>query len=256
MTAARRTSRHPSAAVLVRHLDGELDEVTTQRLRRHLRGCERCGDRLARVQRASIAAGEELRGWQTEVPVPDVARARAREAMRTAVRRRRWGGLRPAGWIAAVLLGVIVVGLAVEPVRAWVMQRLGVEVGVIDVAADVPVLPEAVVDGAGAVVSFHPASERLTIHVENRQAAGELILQALPLEQATAQVIGADGATLLVLPAGVRIENTVGSGASYRVTVPPAVRQVEVRVAGEPAQVMEVVGEGWGGRVPLGADSP
>lgn len=255
MTAARRTSRHPSAAVLVRHLDGELDEVTTQRLRRHLRGCDRCEERLAQVQRASLAAGEELRGWQTEVAVPEVVRARAREAMRGAVRRRRWGGLRPAGWVAAVLIGVIVLGLTVEPVRAWVLQRLGVEVGAVEIASDIPRLPEAVVDGAGAVVSFHPAAHRLTIHVENRQATGELILQALPLEQATAQVIGEEGAALLVLPTGVRIENPADSRASYRVTVPPGVRQVEVRVAGEAPQVVEVAaGEGWGRRVPLGED--
>ena len=254
MTAARRKFRHPSAAVLVRHLDGELDEVTTQRLRRHLRGCERCGDRLARVQRASIAAGEDLRDWQSGVPVPELARARALEAVRSAQRRRGRVGMGVRGWIAAALLGVIVLGFGVEPVRAWVMQRLGVEAGEVDVTAGVPRLPETVVDGAGAVVSFGPAATVLTIHVENRQAAGELILQALPLEQATAQVIGEEGGALLVLPGGMRIENSADSRASYRVTVPPGVRQVEVRLAGEPPLLVDVTGEGWERRVPVGAD--
>ena len=115
-------------------------------------------------------------------------------------------------------------------------------------------MPETVVDGAGAVVSFRPAATRLTIHVENRQAAGALILQALPLEQATAQVIGEEGGALLVLPGGMRIENSADSRASYRVTVPPGVRQVEVRLAGEPPLLVDVTGEGWERRVPVGAD--
>lgn len=254
MTAARQLPRHPSSAVLVRHLDGELDEVTAQRLRRHLRRCEQCGDRLRRYQKASAAAADQLREWQATVPVPDLARARARQAMRSAERTRPGVRLRRTGWLAAVLVGVVALGLTVEPVRAWVLQRIGTEGAVEMVAADPPRLPEVVVDGAGAVVSFPARAEQFTVHVERRQTTGELLLQALPLEQATVQVIGEGGAAVLVLPAALRIQNPASTGASYRITVPPAVRLIEVHVAGEPPLRLEVMGEGWSQRVPLGGD--
>src|SRR5690606_11612159 len=66
-----------------------------------------------------------------------------------------------------------------------------------------------------------------------------------------AQVTNGGAEEMLVLPAGLRIENSAGSRASYRVTLPASVRRVTVRVGQAEARSVVVGGSGWSEEVRL-----
>lgn len=252
MTAARPRPRHPSASVMLRRMDGELDPTLDRRLRRHLDRCAPCRGRMERLEETSTQASGALRAALAVTPVPELRRQAARRAMRAAGERRargrnrRFGGLA----VAASIAGVLVLSWTVGPLRAWVAE-LGMGGGGEEVAEPVVSLPGAVVGGAASIVAFDAASDLFTIELDARQLAGDLLLQVLPIERATAQITRSGSESMLVLPAGLRIENSTASVASYRVTLPPTVSRVEVRVGDAAPHVIPVGGDGWQEEVPV-----
>jgi hypothetical protein len=253
MMASRPTSRHPSTGELVRRLDGELDERAEARLTEHLERCDDCRSRVAQLTDRSREAARLLRG----IAPDDLMLARQREVARVAVRaaaaRRKSLVRARRGWAAAAATAaLVVVSLSVDPLRAWVMQRLDPG-GPGSDAAGSPVasLPSAVVGREGSVIAFQPAGPVFQLSVERTQPSGELLLQVRAVGQATAQVTNGGAETMLVLPSGLRIENSAASAASYRVTLPASVEQVVVRVADAAPRVISVGGADLVERIPL-----
>jgi hypothetical protein len=251
MTAIRSTSRHPSAGELVRRLDRELDPRAEARLARHLERCASCRARLEELTEHSNDAAQWLRGITFADPGNLLRREAARDAVRAAALRRRSIVRVRRGWAAAAAVAaLLVVSFSVDPLRAWMMQRLAItQPGA--AGASVASLPSAVVGGEGSVISFHPASGTFELSVERAQTVGEVLLQVRAVSQATAQVTNGATETMLVLPSGLRIENSAASRASYRVTLPASVREVTVRVGDGPPHDIVISTAEWVERIPL-----
>ncbi|HEX6926560.1 MAG TPA: zf-HC2 domain-containing protein [Longimicrobiaceae bacterium] len=241
MTATRR-SRHPSLGDLVRRLDGELDEATSERMERHLLGCPGCRARLAEVEGHSREVTRYLRSLRTATPPSAVERARARSALRAAETRHQSAVRARRTWaVAAAISGVMVITLSVDAVRARVVGVLPFDLGVGRAApAAVPVLPPAVIGPGGSVVSFPASGETFRLSLQSRQVAGQLLIQVLPLDRATAQITNGNGESLMVLPGGMLIENAEESRASYRLTLPPTIRRMDVSIGTERTQSVTV----------------
>ena len=243
MTAAGETSRHPSAALILRRLDGELEPGLDRRVARHMEGCSVCQSRQERMRARSSAVSRAVRESLRATPVPELRRAAARRAVRAAAGRREVRRWRRRGVAAAAsAAGLLVLSWTVGPLRAWVWERGPESAGG---AVAVATLPGAVVGAEGSIVAFAAAGDAFTLEVENVQAEGELLLQVLAVDRATAQIIDTSGESMLVLPRGLRIENFVSSSASYRITLPASVQRVIFRVGDSPARVITVGEEGW-----------
>ena len=102
----------------------------------------------------------------------------------------------------------------------------------------------AVRDTSGTVW-FTPTSDVLVVRVVTRQADGSLVLEATDAATASAAVRDAgDSVELIVLPDELRIANTAGSHAAYRITVPARLKRVVVLVGAEPpVSAAPVLGE-------------
>jgi Putative zinc-finger len=253
MTAIRSPLRHPSAGDLVRRIDGELDPRTEARLARHLDQCAACRGRLVALAERSREASRLLDVAAASIDPDEVRRRRAKVAVVAAAARRRSIVRVRRGWAtAAAIAAMVVVSLTVDPLRAWVMQRLtspGVAPSALDAPA--PSLPSAVVGRDGSVIAFQPSGELFELSVEQTQEEGELLLQVRSVSEATAQVTNGGSESMLVLPSGLRIENEAGSRASYRVTLPASVERLSIRVGDGAARTVDVAGPDWAEVIPL-----
>ena len=253
MMALRSAPGHPSAGELVRQLDGELDTRAEARLADHLARCAECSARRDEIASRSDGAARIIRDFPVRVEPDSWRRRGARAAVAAAAAKRRSAVRVRRGWAAAAAVAaILLVSLAADPVRAWVMQRLTQATGIAGVdSAPTPGLPPAVVGGDGSIVSFSTDGPAFQLNVERTQQAGELLLQVREGAQATAQVTNGGSEALLVLPTGLRIENAAGSRASYRVTLPASVERITVRIGDGTPLTLEVGGAGWQQRIPL-----
>ena len=73
------------------------------------------------------------------------------------------------------------------------------------------------------------------------------------LGRATAQVTSGTDETILVLPSGLRIENGAASVASYRITLPATVEQVNLRVGDAQPRLLRIEPspDDWSETIPL-----
>lgn len=204
---------HVEDGALVRFLDREDDAAERADVTGHLAGCDRCTARLAELTRAADAFSAALRA--ADVPAP----ARVRPAP-------RWG-LRAA---AAVLVLGGIAG-AVQPVRAWILERteaLWTAVTGRGASSPPPIVPVPV---RSASIAFVPSGDEFTLEVTARQAGGVLRLETVAGDTATALVQGGSGAEdLVVLPSMLRIVNPSSSRASYEIRLPARLVRVRVRV--------------------------
>ena len=214
---------HAEEGALLRWIDGECDADERVRLNRHLAGCPACNGRVA-----------DLRDWTARF---DMA-VRAAGRTGTARRRVRW----------AVAAAVLLVGaaLVVEPVRAWVLDRVDAAWSAVTgrVPGDVPARSGTVEDApapATTSITFAPTSNVFRLEVATRQARGHLVVLTAADPLALARVLGGGREELLVLPDGLRIVNTGVSTADYEVRVPPSVDLIVV-----------VVGDGTSRRLATG----
>jgi len=234
------TTTHTDDGALVRWLDGEAIGEERHALAAHLTACAVCEarlatlkDRAARVSRALVAADEH------------VAR-RARPGG-------NWG-LRAAAGVA-VLLGV---GLAVEPVRAWILERAETVWTVVtgDRGTPAPASPDgqtAAGDPAAASITFVPSGDVFVLEVASRQDGGELVIETVGTGTASATVAGGTGGeSFVVLPSGLRVANDPASHAEYLVRVPAGLRAIVLVVADGPRRRYEPAGVGERWAVPLG----
>lgn len=234
MSVAMQPASHLSEGDLVRHLDGELSREEQQALLTHIGGCPACARRLRELQAQAQAVAELI----TAAPVPDLGELRRarmlttiRGAERAAASRRMSSGrwpLRAAASIAVLLTAAF----TVEPVRAWIGERWQDLAAVVRSEAEPPTTAARAVAEHNPVIAFEPAGERFIVELQHPQRRGTLTLRVEEVQQAVVQVVGEGAAGLLVLPEGIRIENAPGASADYLVTLPPRLRQVEVRLGG------------------------
>lgn len=227
---------------LVRLLDGELEAGERTRAEEHIVECPECRARLHTLKRRSTRLTALLSESDWEAPPMPRVEAKLREIEHTrepraAARESRTPWLRAAA-IIAVLLGA---GLFATPLPAtiasWVAEQW-VELTSPRLTAPTSVGETVSVQEAGQTrVQFAPEGAELTLEFATRQAGGAVTLRSADVELVSAAVVssGGAGADLLVLPAGLRIQNTAGSTAEYTVVVPRRVRGVRVRIGdGDP----------------------
>jgi hypothetical protein len=90
-------------------------------------------------------------------------------------------------------------------------------------------------------VWFHPGDDELVIRFEAQPRAGTLELSAGQDPRASAQIVaGAGGEAFVVLPSELRVRNTAGSVADYRVVLSPRIRRVRVVVHDETFRAVTV----------------
>jgi hypothetical protein len=231
-------ARHSTDGDLVRVLDDEVGPEDAAAAA-HVRSCAACRSRLESLRRRATLLSEAL----AAADPPPVDRARIRPspdllalsaARRGARRRPRWSH---AGLRAAAALLLVAGVAAATPARAWLLERVARLRG-----SPEPIKPGTVAQApaprteaaAASAVFFTPGSELLVIRLEAQQAAGTLELIAGRDLRSSAQILaGASGEALLVLPSELRIRNTPGSVASYRIVLSSEIRGVRVRIGGD-----------------------
>jgi hypothetical protein len=149
--------------------------------------------------------------------------------------------------------------LGVNPVRAWVLTRLGFSSATTAVpgGARAVALPPVTVGADGSVISFPTGSATFELVVQETQRSGEIRLQVRPGDRVTAQLVGAGGEAMLVLPSGLQIENSTESSASYRVSIPPGVTVIVARIGAEPPRIIPVdaTSADWSLTLPLTSEA-
>lgn len=211
---------------LVRLIDGE----ATDAVRAHVAACGSCTARVQAMRVRLTRLSALLRDVDVATPsfaTPDGATPRL-------VRVERW--ISRLWRLAAAV--VLVAGLAVSPLGAWVATQLARVTAALtsDRDAASPASPDAAPEpeGRATVVYFQPAGAELTVRLDARPSGGTLSVDRA--DRASAQIVRAHaGESLVVLPSELRIRNTSASSADYLLTFPASVHTLRVRVDGEPA---------------------
>lgn len=192
-------------------------------MRNHLRSCATCRDGAAELEQLSERFRLALR---SDNGVADSGAAAMEPAARRWPRRRLLQA-------AAIFL---VVAVAVSPARAWLVEgwrairSLFTEAPASEPAEGEPTIE---VGETTAVVTFAVAGSAFRLDVASTQRRGTITVATDSVASASARVLGGDGSEeLVVLPEGLRILNAATSTASYEVVLPPAVQNIEVRIAG------------------------
>lgn len=221
---------HPGEDELVQLMDGELPEGARTSLQEHIAACGECRARLDELEGISGWLRNNVEQLDAGIAIDEMARARALAAVRIAARREpKKQSLTHQGWFRAAAAVVLLIGaaLSVTPLRAWLLDLRSDEVAEAPLPV-VRVIAPAAVD-AGATLSFRPVTASFAIELASAQAGGTITIGTSPTDQASAQIIGGGEESVMILPSGLRIENSATSTASYRILLPSSlVRQFEV----------------------------
>jgi hypothetical protein len=228
-TMATEEAGHVTDGDLVRLLDGEAvsDEA---RLAAHVGGCASCAARLATLRHR----GDRL----TEVLAATLPGTFDASRLRLPRGRSRTQALLAHPVLRAAAAILLLAGVAAAtPARAWVLERVARLRGNVGRVAPAPnprapqPLPEST---AASIVWFNPADAEFAIRFEAPPAGGTLEIRASQDPRASAQIVAhAKDEAFLVLPSELRVRNTAGSVADYRVVFSPRVRRVRVVVRDE-----------------------
>ena len=222
---------HPRDGDLLRYLDGELDPMEEAEIRRHVELCQVCGRSLADLESLSDRMGTLLE--ESSINPPTQAKEEilkefaARAGTRRDPRRALWAHRLARAAIITLALGGL--ALAVEPVRAWLVQGAAGLRHTLFPQQAVPVAPVA--PPSPSSVSFVPAPGTFFIDVAVPQQTGALRLTVQDVTVATARVTDPSGEEgLLVLPNTLRIINDEESVAEYSVTLPARLSEIRLRI--------------------------
>lgn len=224
---------HLEDAVLVRQLEGALEDDEVAIVPAHLESCGKCADRLTTLRLRFERLGELLSATDTPVPTMTLRASRRFVPSRAIA-------------AAAVVLVLVSAVVAVRPARAWIVERsLELWTLVTGGTKETPAPGDApaTTSHPATAVSFTPAGEQFFIHVSGHQLTGTVTVETAAVSRVTAEVRdGGSGEDLVVLPNTLRIVNTVQSAADYHVIVPASLGEITVEVAGHVAARFEPTG--------------
>jgi hypothetical protein len=138
------------------------------------------------------------------------------------------------GWLraAAVVVGLLALGSAVRPVRAWIAARW-TALTAHEVVAVHPV-PQALMPtpapASATSVAFVPGAASFVVAFEAVPAGGRLSVEPTATDRLTLTSTGRAG--VLVLPGELRVQNSAASTSDYRVEMPAGLTRLRVRVGG------------------------
>lgn len=214
----RSVQDHPRDGLLQAVLDGELAEDRRAGVEEHLRGCERCRDRMAELEALATRISMELRALDPKADLEsalwEVRRTRARR--RSGLHRMRTA----AAAVFVLLLGATAaVALPGSPLRDWLPGGGGSE------AVEPTERPEAAVDlTRGAAVTLELRDGAARIEVEGRTHGAPLLVRWK--DEEPARVETPPGAGLETGAGWLRVRG--GGGGALRVEVPRSARGVEI----------------------------
>jgi anti-sigma factor RsiW len=228
---------HLSDGTLARLVDGEADAPERSLAEAHLARCAGCGARHAALERRSSRLAALLRATDYAIPAP-LATTPALASDELAARRTRRTNAATAHrpWLAAAAAVVLLlgIGLATSPARASVAAWIGVrwaELARLWAPADAPMSAASGSQDATTSVVFATSEEDFAISFASPQRAGTVVFTVGVGTSANVEVHTAGPEPdVLVLPAGVRIQNATHSTAEYRVTLPAHTRRVRLQV--------------------------
>ncbi|MGH8436827.1 MAG: hypothetical protein ACRERX_20745 [Pseudomonas sp.] len=236
-------------AELIRYLDGELLGTDRSELDTRLAAAPAAARRLAVLRQRSARLSSLIGAADAN----DLETQRSARSTRAAVeqamnRRPRVLRLSPALQAAALITLLLGFGLAVPPVRAWMIEQVLQLVEAMSGSraetlqpgeappADVP--PQA----APLAIQLTVTSDTFTVQVAG--AAGQLVVQRDTIDQAQAEPSTLGGANLVFMRNGLRIEG--GSAATvHALRLPEHVRVLVLRRAGR-VEVHPLAGPGSG----------
>lgn len=239
MTVHQEDIEHLQEDQLVQLLDREVEPRFLSAWDEHVSGCHPCAERLRELEHASSWVHEHVWSLNAGVPIDELARARALAAARQKLRPNAsvWRtGLARAAAVAGI---VVIGGLTVEPLRAWVLESAGRLADRFETSTPVVAVEEV---AAGAMVSFQPAGELFVLELDHPQSTGSVTILIGGSEEASAQVLNGGDESLSVMPSALLIGNTASSQASYSIALPSAVERVQVIAGGETLLDRQVTG--------------
>jgi hypothetical protein len=234
------TMPHLDESELLHLIDRDAEVPDLRAWTAHAEECESCASALARLRRRAERFSTRLADLQlpADFRYPAAPRPGAARAPLVLPARGRGAG----GWqrAAAVILLLLAPLLLVEPVRAWVAERLGLHrpeasAPAADGRAAAPGAPG---EASGSTVWFTPAAAELRVEILHAQAGGALVVRPAVGPEGSLEILGGAGETPLLSEAGVTIRNEPGSVAGYELSVPPRVERVLLRVGGGPVRVL------------------
>jgi hypothetical protein len=224
-----RPTEHPSEEELLLHLDGP----APSRIGEHAADCATCGQRLAELRRTRDAVDRLLGTLQPAdaeryLP-PTLAEVVAARAPRPAPPLRR----------AAVLAALLLAGGAAAAVPL-LRERSEPSLPSVPAPPPDPGAPPAAAPPVQtpAAVRFVPRPGVLAVEFLRTQAQGSLEVQRVPGTEATFESASpAPAPHILVLPAGLRVQNSAQGRQSFRLRAPETVRLLRVQVGAEVTEV-------------------
>lgn len=222
--------QHVDDGDLIRLRDGECSCTEERRFRDHIESCATCRENAERLEWLATGFVEAMDEIPHAVPLPKFTRKVDRCAAGTST------SSRPIRWhprqflrVAAVLAMAFALSLTAAPVRALVATGWEAIRGFFQSTSTL----EQEMQQTSSMVSFVPQGEEFLIDVVNIQSIGTLSVAVDTSASASARVIGGDGLDeLVVLQSGLRVRNRTISTASYVLTLPPSLSDLEVRIAG------------------------
>lgn len=219
------TELHLSDADIIRYLDREGGAVEGARQDAHLRACDDCAGRLRAFEHRSALVSR----WLEEADAPHEPAAPP-EWLTGARRPRR---LRAAGaaspWLRAAIIVLLLAAplAALQPVRQWVAER----VGLAEPSPD-PTLTTAAAHEDPAALRFTPAPGRFTVRLDGAAPGATLRLERAAGAEAVLR--GSAGLALppVVSDDAVRLPaGDAAAGRSFTLALPATVDELVLVIA-------------------------
>ena len=229
---------HPESGELLCYADRGLSVPEHEMLAAHLQDCEHCQRELHRIQSQARAVSAAL-GAQAAVPVSDIRKAQAWQAVMTAARRVERRRSLKTVWIprlAAASLVLVFGAIAAGPGLAFVrtVLRSALPEKVNTVAPVVVIEPAAPVPEAGSSMNWRWTGPSFVLELQP-PASGLVEFRRGTGRTAAVQVVGASSTAAI----GRRGTNTIvvtndgSTSPLYIVSLPSRVTQVTISSAGQ-----------------------
>ena len=199
---------------MVRLLDGELGPDERSVAEAHVAACGRCRiayDRIAE-RTARISSALAL--------IDDIGARNGSEAILSTEFRRAPS----ARWLKAAAIATLVVAIGAlgsSTMRGWIVEGWEAVLASVAGSAEPAADPISGPPGPGAVrARFVPRSGALLVRLENRAAGGVLTVEISEDDSRSVVFMSGSEEGILVLPAGLVIQNAPGSRDDYRLVVP------------------------------------